>query len=169
MGVAHRPPGRTLLLGTCVAGAVLLGACGSSTTSTPASTPTTVAATTSTTVPSNATVAVVRGVHGLGPILVTSSGRTLYRYVPDGTGPSTCTGPCAEAWPPLTVVSASALVAGPGLDHTQLATVARPDGTLQVTYAGHPLYTYLGDKTSGQVAGQGVASVWFVVTPAKVS
>lgn len=109
------------------------------------------------------------GVHGAGPILVNAQGLTLYSYAPDGVGQSVCVQACADAWPPLGVSASTAITVGPGVDKAKVGTIVRPDGTLQVTYAGHPLYTYIGDHTAGQTTGQGVAGVWSVVEPAKFS
>jgi predicted lipoprotein with Yx(FWY)xxD motif len=106
----------------------------------------------------------VATVGSLGAVLVTRAGRTLYRYAPDGTGRSVCTGECASAWPPLTVPAGTEHVAGgariPGSD---LGTTTRSDGTLQVTYRGMPLYTYVGDAKAGDATGQGLGGTWFVV------
>jgi predicted lipoprotein with Yx(FWY)xxD motif len=103
---------------------------------------------------------------GLGVILTDGvGGPTLYRYTPDGTGPSTCSGECAQAWPPLTAASASAVTAGSGVPAADLGTVARSGGSLQVTYKGMPLYTYVGDTQPSQTSGQGVGGVWYVVVP----
>jgi predicted lipoprotein with Yx(FWY)xxD motif len=109
-----------------------------------------------------ATVAAAR-VGSVGTVLVDSSGMTLYRFTPDGTGKSTCTGGCASIWPPLTVPAGSTPPAGSGLTGSDLGTITRSDGTTQVTYKGWPLYTYTGDKATGEANGQGVANTWFVV------
>lgn len=101
----------------------------------------------------------------LGTILVDQSGFTLYRFAPDGTGKTTCTGSCASAWPPLTVPTPH-VVAGAGVAAAALATITRPDGSLQVTFEGMPLYRFSGDKKAGDTMGQGVAGVWFAVPAA---
>ncbi len=98
----------------------------------------------------------------LGQILTTADGMTLYLFTPDGSGPSTCTGGCATAWPPFTEEA----VAGEGLDSLLLGTVTRDDGSLQVTYGGHPLYLFSGDAAPGDVNGQGSGGVWFAVNAA---
>ncbi len=103
----------------------------------------------------------------LGTILVDQSGITLYRFSPDGTGKSTCTGACAMAWPPLTVPTPR-VAAGTGITASELGTLTRPDGTLQVTFNGMPLYRFSGDKKAGDTMGQGVAGAWSVV-PASAS
>ncbi len=102
----------------------------------------------------------------LGTILVDDSGRTLYLWEADRTARSTCDGACAQAWPPLTT-SGAARAAG-GAQATLLGTVRRSDGTMQVTYAQHPLYYYSGDTAAGQTSGQnsdGFGAEWYVVTP----
>jgi predicted lipoprotein with Yx(FWY)xxD motif len=80
---------------------------------------------------------------------------------------STCNGECATDWPPLTTKSAPK--AGAGVKASLLGTSKRADGTQEVTYAGHPLYTFAGDTAPGQTTGQGSAAFgapWWVVTPA---
>jgi predicted lipoprotein with Yx(FWY)xxD motif len=96
----------------------------------------------------------------LGNVL-TSDGLTLYIFTPDNAGPSTCVDDCAAAWPPLTTDGAAA--PGAGLDADDFATVARADGSTQVTFYGWPLYTFGGDKAPGDVNGQGIGGKWYVV------
>jgi predicted lipoprotein with Yx(FWY)xxD motif len=150
-----------LVGGTLVALLLVASACGS----TGASTPTTKART-APALARSATASVATVASGsLGTILVDSSGRTLYRYTPDGTGKTTCTGACATAWPPLTVPSGTTHVVGSGgVTASELGTITRPGGTLQVTFEGIPLYRFAGDTAAGQTKGQGVAGIWFVVT-----
>jgi predicted lipoprotein with Yx(FWY)xxD motif len=102
----------------------------------------------------------------LGKILVDSKGRTLYLFVADTSSSSTCSGACAGAWPPLTTTGKP--VAGSGVKASLLGTTKRSDGTLEVTYAGHPLYYYAGDTTSGQTTGQALSQFgapWYVLAP----
>ncbi len=91
----------------------------------------------------------------LGTVLVASDGLTLYIHAGDGTNRSTCTGDCAAAWPPVLVKAGSKVAAGPGV-RGKLATFKRPDGTLQVSYNGRPLYGWTGDSAPGDTTGQGV-------------
>jgi len=100
-----------------------------------------------------------------GPALVDAEGRTLYLFTNDtqNSGTSACSGDCLAAWPP--VVSQGAPVAGTGLDATLLGTITRDDGTIQVTYNGWPLYYYVDDAAPGDAMGQGMNSVWFLVSP----
>jgi predicted lipoprotein with Yx(FWY)xxD motif len=102
----------------------------------------------------------------LGSILVNPSRRTLYLFKADVGGKSACTGACASAWPPL--VATGKPTAGSQLTAAKLGTTTRSDGTQQVTYNGHPLYLYIGDKKPGDVAGQGVTAfgaAWFALSP----
>ena len=85
-------------------------------------------------------------------VLTNSSGRTLYWFAPDTPSRSACYGQCAAYWPP--VIGSPA--AGPGVTSSKLGTIRRTDGTLQVTYAGHPLYTYIGDTAPGQASGNDI-------------
>jgi predicted lipoprotein with Yx(FWY)xxD motif len=98
-----------------------------------------------------------------GEILTDGEGRALYLFTKDVGGTSTCTGECATAWPPFTVEGEP--VAGEGVDQARLGTITRDDGTTQVTYNGHPLYYYAEDVNAGDVTGQGVGGVWFLVNP----
>jgi predicted lipoprotein with Yx(FWY)xxD motif len=85
-------------------------------------------------------------------VLTNSSGRTLYWFAPDTPSKSVCYGTCAAYWPPVIGTPA----AGPGVTLSKIATIARTDGTIQVTYAGHPLYTYVGDTAPGQANGNNI-------------
>lgn len=102
----------------------------------------------------------------LGTYLVGPSGRALYLWEGDSKGRSNCSAACAQAWPPLLTTGAprgaSGAVSG------DLGTVTRAGGDKQVTYAGHPLYYYLGDTGSGTTDGQGsdgFGARWWLVAP----
>jgi predicted lipoprotein with Yx(FWY)xxD motif len=98
--------------------------------------------------------------------LTDSSGRALYLWTPDTKTQSMCSGPCATAWPPLTVKGAP--TAGTGVTASDLSTISRSDGTKEVTYAGHPLYYFAGDKAAGQTNGEasnGFGAPWYLVAP----
>jgi predicted lipoprotein with Yx(FWY)xxD motif len=102
----------------------------------------------------------------LGKILVDPRGRTLYMFAADKGKTSACYGACAAFWPPL--LSKTAHPAGTGVKAALLGTTKRKGGTLQVTYAGHPLYLFVKDTKSGQTNGQGlneVGGLWWVVSP----
>lgn len=104
--------------------------------------------------------------NGLGMILINTQGRTLYLFQNDSGTTSTCTGECAQDWPPL---RASAPTAGSGVNAAILGTTPRSDGDPQVTYNGHPLYTFEADKKAGDTTGQGVkafGALWYVLSPA---
>lgn len=102
----------------------------------------------------------------LGSILVGPNGMTLYMYSKDTQNKSNCTGPCAVNWPPYTVTATSASNLAGALNVTgKIGTTTRADGTMQVTYNGQPLYYYIKDKNPGDVTGQNVGGVWFVVHP----
>jgi predicted lipoprotein with Yx(FWY)xxD motif len=99
-----------------------------------------------------------------GTALVGSNGRVLYLFQADKNGTSACTGACAAAWPPDTVTGAPQ--AGSGVSQALLGTITRPDGTMQLTYNGHPLYYFTADAAGGTARGQGVKAFgaeWYVV------
>lgn len=100
----------------------------------------------------------------LGNVLVDARGLTLYLYTPDTSGKSTCYGQCASFWPPL--LAKGKLVAGKGLLAAKLGTTRRTDGSLQVTYAGHPLYFFAQDSKPGETKGEDVQGIWYVVSSA---
>jgi predicted lipoprotein with Yx(FWY)xxD motif len=101
----------------------------------------------------------------LGKILVDSKGNTLYTFAKDTGSQSMCAGSCASVWPPLT---ASGHPTGRGVSAGMLGTTKRADGSTQVTFAGHPLYTYTADSGPGQATGNGInefGGVWNAVLP----
>jgi predicted lipoprotein with Yx(FWY)xxD motif len=93
----------------------------------------------------------------VGRVIVDARGRTLYRFTAEAQGLPVCTAACVGTWRPALASSAAALP-----EH--VATVRRPDGgQLQLTYDGHPLYRYAGDRSKGDANGEGVGGQWFVV------
>jgi predicted lipoprotein with Yx(FWY)xxD motif len=101
----------------------------------------------------------------LGNVLVNSKGRTLYHFLADEGTTSACSGACATNWPPLR--ASGTPKAGKGTQASLLTTSPRSDGKAQVVYNGHPLYTFQGDKKSGDTTGQGVnafGAQWFAVS-----
>lgn len=100
----------------------------------------------------------------LGPILTDADGHTLYLFTNDAANESSCTGDCAQSWPPLTVENEGELVAGDGVEG-ELGTITRDDGSLQVTIDGVPLYHFAGDAAPGDLNGQEMGGVWFAVAP----
>ena len=105
----------------------------------------------------------VEGVHGsetdLGTILVDPEGFTLYVFTNDSGGTSVCNEGCIENWPAVPGDTAI----GADLDTALFGTTARDDGSEQLTVNGMPLYRYVPDEAPGDVNGQGVGGVWFVV------
>ena len=99
----------------------------------------------------------------IGTAVVTNaSGKTLYWFVPDTSTTSKCTGACATYWPPVL----GPVTAGSGVTGT-LGVITRADGTMQATYDGHPLYTYVADSGPGQAKGNGLnlsGGVWWEMT-----
>ena len=109
----------------------------------------------------------VADVGTFGSALVNGDGMSLYAFSLDTGGTSACTGDCAAEWVPL--ASQGAPVAGEGVDATLLGTITRDDGTMQVTYNGHPLYTFVNDTAPGDATGQGMDDfdgIWNLVSPA---
>lgn len=90
-------------------------------------------------------------------MLVDSEGHTLYAFSKDSGETSTCEGACAKAWPPLLVEHGEPEPSN-GAAAARLGTITRPDGTRQVTYSGHPLYSYGGDKQPGEANGNGASA-----------
>jgi predicted lipoprotein with Yx(FWY)xxD motif len=101
-----------------------------------------------------------------GKILFDGRGFVLYAFTRDPRGRSACKGACAAAWPPY-LVSRRARAAA-GVKSSLLGTTRRANGKIQVTYAGRPLYYYVGDRRPGQVLCQNVdefGGLWLVVRP----
>lgn len=96
----------------------------------------------------------------LGSVLVDGSGFTLYVFLRDEPGTSSCIDDCAVAWPPYRTDELG--VSGAGIDAALVGEIIRADGDRQVTYDGKPLYRYAADAPGG-IAGQGVNDVWFVI------
>jgi predicted lipoprotein with Yx(FWY)xxD motif len=92
----------------------------------------------------------------LGMVLVDSNGMTLYDFHKDKGTTSSCYGPCAEGWPPM--LTEGEPTVGNGASASKLGTTERKDGTTQVTYAGHPLYTFVEDKKPGEANGNDVSA-----------
>jgi predicted lipoprotein with Yx(FWY)xxD motif len=100
----------------------------------------------------------------LGSVLVDARGRTLYLFEKDHNGVSMCTTACIAYWPPL--VSHGTPRAGTGVKQSLLTLGRTHNGIRQVLYAGHPLYTFVGDKHAGQATGEGLNNFgadWYVI------
>jgi predicted lipoprotein with Yx(FWY)xxD motif len=113
----------------------------------------------------SATIGVANG--DLGKILVDSQGRTLYLFSKDSGTKSSCTGECANDWPPLRANGKP--TEGSGANPSLVGTTARPDGKPQVTYNGHPVYLFEMDKKPGDTNGEGLNAFggsWYALSPA---
>jgi predicted lipoprotein with Yx(FWY)xxD motif len=101
----------------------------------------------------------------LGNVLVNAQGQTLYLFEKDRGLSSSCTGACASIWPPVTATGKPG--AGTGLSAAKISLLKRSDGTMQVAYGGHPLYTYAGDGAPGDTKGEGLnqfGAKWYVLS-----
>jgi len=146
---------------------MLAAACGSSSaSSTAASAPSTSApaAAASSALPSAPAAAVLKTEQTtLGTVLTNAGGFTVYWFAKDSSTASACAGACAAAWPPVLGMPGAA--SGVKLGGT-LGQIKRPDGTMQATFDGHPLYLFAGDRTPGQASGNGVdgfGALWYAI------
>jgi predicted lipoprotein with Yx(FWY)xxD motif len=101
----------------------------------------------------------------LGKVLVDSKGRTLYSFGADTKDTSRCSGACATNWPPA--ASPKKPTVGQNVSASSLKVIKRGDGSRQLSYAGHPLYRFVGDKKPGDVTGQGInafGGLWYVLS-----
>jgi len=113
-------------------------------------------------IPGSSTV-YIRNHPELGPYFTDRDGMTLYLFTKDTeAGVSVCNGDCATAWPPF--ASEEPLTLPQGVDG-ELTTITREDGSTQIAYNGIPLYYWAQDAVAGDVTGQGVGDVWFMVAP----
>jgi predicted lipoprotein with Yx(FWY)xxD motif len=166
--IRYRIGAVTALIGV----SVLVSACGSSSsTSTGAPVASDAGGSTASST-ANATPASVKGVSirtakGADGTYLTGAGqRTVYLWVADSGGMSSCSGACAKAWPPLTTTGKP--IAGNGVHSSLLGTIKRSDGSKQVTYKGHPLYYFVEDNGKGSIKGQGsdaFGADWWLVSP----
>jgi len=116
--------------------------------------------------PSSMTTVALRN-SPLGQILVDGSGRTLYLFEADKGNMSTCNADCASVWPPL--LAKGTVNGAAGINQSLLSTTTRNDGSLEVTYNGHPLYYFVSDKQAGDTQGQAISSFgaeWYVLSAA---
>jgi predicted lipoprotein with Yx(FWY)xxD motif len=127
----------------------------------------------STQAPSSSSAATVqvstKTVSGLGPVLVDAQGRTLYMFTPDKHEKVTCSGACATVWPPVKLSGGEKAVAAGEAKSSLLGSDPGPEGGQVVTYAGWPLYTYVGDSAAGSASGQALntnGGLWYVLSPA---
>lgn len=165
------------------AAALLLSGCAGSSSSTSSSTPAAISSAASPsasssdsgapgygspapTAPSNSSTSDLKtATSSLGNIVVDGKGMSLYFYTLDtkGTTTSACTGACLEAWPIAVASSATPKIEGVT---GKVATITSPDGKLQLTLNGMPLYYFAQDTKPGDVLGQGIKGVWYLSTPA---
>ena len=102
-------------------------------------------------------------VTSLGFVLEVGNGKMLYVHAGDSATASTCLDACASAWPPLFIAAGTTIVAPPGAKGA-FGSITRPDGSLQVTYRGKPLYFWQNDVNPGDITGQGING-FTVATP----
>jgi predicted lipoprotein with Yx(FWY)xxD motif len=156
-----------------VAGSLLFAACGSSARQSSTSPSTSgISAGATPASGSDATVTVsAADVSGVGTVLMNGDGRTLYSLSSEKGGKITCTASnsCTNYWPSAALPSTmSRGIAGSGVQASLLGPATSPSGVRVVTYAGWPLYTFVGDSGSGTAAGQGMVSfggTWWVLSP----
>jgi len=97
----------------------------------------------------------------VGKYLADSKGMALYYFKNDESEKSNCNGECLKNWPPFIAEHFKVPV---GFDKNDFGTISREDsGEKQVTYKGYPLYYFVNDKAKGEVNGQGVKGIWFIV------
>jgi predicted lipoprotein with Yx(FWY)xxD motif len=143
---------RLALVAVLIAAVAVIAGCGSSSSTSSASSSS-----------GGASTVKVAKISGYGSALVNSSGKSIYLLSTDPAGSSKCTGSCAKTWIPVTVSGSPS--AGSGVDSSKLSTFKRSDGTTQVAYDKHALYTFTGE---GATSGEGQASfggVWYLVAP----
>lgn len=163
-------PGRVPVparLGLGLAAALLAAACGSSaSTGAPPASGSAAAGGASSASGSGSGTTISTGSSSAGAILTDGSGKAVYLWVKDSNGQSACDGACLGAWP--VVPATGTVTAAGGAQASDLGTLKRSDGTMQVTYMGHPLYYYVGDTGPGQANGQNSDSFgakWWLVSP----
>ena len=164
--LTSRPMRRQLLATLATAATLTLVTACSSSTATPYAPP--AAASTTTSAPSTAASSAASSVtelktmtSSLGDVIVDGKGMVLYMYTKDtqGTQMSVCTGGCAAAWP-LALADATPKLTGVTGTVTMIPTAS---GGKQLALNGWPLYYFAKDKAAGDVLGQGVGSVWYVL------
>lgn len=102
-------------------------------------------------------------VSGYGTVLATAKGSPLYLLTADPSGGSSCSGSCAKAWPPLVVTGKPG--AGTGVNAALLSSFKRSDGSQQVLYDGHALYTHPGLSATAVAGTASDGGIWYLVSP----
>jgi predicted lipoprotein with Yx(FWY)xxD motif len=146
-----------LALPAAAAAAAALTACSSAGASAPSSPASSSSSSPAAAAASTVKTATITGV----TVLTNSKGFTLYSFAPDTPTTSKCNGTCAQNWPPLTGPVTAAGVTG------TFGTITRSDGSIQATFDGHPLYTFVGDTAPGQNKGNGLnaaGGLWHEIT-----
>ena len=155
-GARHRL--RMALAVLAVAAAAVLAACSSSGTSSASSG----GGSTGTGTPAAATAGTLKtATIGGATVLTNAKGFTLYSFAPDTPTKSNCNGTCAQNWPPV-----KGPATAPGVTGT-FGTIKRSDGSVQATFDGRPLYTFVGDTAPGQNKGNGLnaaGGLWHEIT-----
>jgi predicted lipoprotein with Yx(FWY)xxD motif len=162
---SHRSPPTILSLVAITTVSLTVAACGSSGHSTSATSA--AAKRSQSTVASKAAVSAAavstKKVPGYGTALATAHGSPLYLLTSDPSGGSRCSGACAKQWPPLTAAGKPA--AGSGVNQSLLSSFKRSDGTVQVLYAGHALYTHPGTTATAVAGTASDGGIWYLVSP----
>jgi predicted lipoprotein with Yx(FWY)xxD motif len=102
-----------------------------------------------------------------GKILANGRGFTLYMFTKDKANKDNCDASCQRFWPP--VMTKGKVARGPGVKKSMIGTIKLANGKKQVTYAKHPLYTYVGDSQPGETSYIGVLASggrWYALTSA---
>jgi predicted lipoprotein with Yx(FWY)xxD motif len=154
----------SVLPGVLAAGVLVLAGCGSDDAGGPAAATASPAEASSSAAEPAADAVLATAHTDLGTVVVDGEGMTVYVFDRDtpGSGASSCSGQCLQAWPPVVAESGSPAVEGVT---GEVGTITRDDGTRQVTLEGWPLYYWQGDAAPGDTTGQAVQGVWWVVTP----
>lgn len=141
--------------------ALILAACGSSSSSSKSTSSASSAA------PSPIRLA-TRTLPGLGSVVVTAQGRTLYVFEPDKAKKVTCIGQCARVWPPLLIAAGRKAGVSGQLNSSLVSSDPDPSGGQVITYASWPLYLFRGDRAPGAARGQALninGGLWYVISP----
>ncbi len=100
----------------------------------------------------------------IGDYVTDADGNTVYIFLNDSPGETSCFDSCLQTWPPLTVDAGATPVAGDGVSG-EVGTIERDDGSTQVTLNDWPLYYFAADAAPGDTNGQGIGDVWFAAKP----
>lgn len=150
-----------------VAVGLLVGACGSSSTTPTQPSGSTTGGTSGGGGSSSVSLSTA-SISGVGTVLVNSQGKTLYTFAPDKAKKVTCTGSCAQVWPPLKAPSGQKASASAGAKASLVGSDPNPSGGDVVTYKGWPLYTYVADSAAGTAKGQAInanGGLWYAISP----